>query len=179
MKPALDPYEALKDTFGDAIQKVETFRGETTVYVAAASIADVATYCRDADGLEYNYLSDITGADYLGYDLEEIDAKRFGVNYHLTSLPYNRRLRLKVMWDEEDDPIPSVTGVWPSANWEEREAYDMFGIQFADHPDLRRILMPAEWEGHPQRKDYPLGYEQVQFSFNFDEVQKHKPFAKK
>jgi NADH-quinone oxidoreductase subunit C len=91
---------------------------------------------------------------------------------------HNRRLRLKVLWSDGDPAVPSMTGDWPSANWEEREAYDMFGIQFAGHPDLRRVLMPADWEGHPQRKDYPLGYETVQFSFNFDEIDRHKPYAK-
>jgi NADH dehydrogenase subunit C (EC 1.6.5.3) len=91
---------------------------------------------------------------------------------------YTRRLRIKVYLSGDDPRLPSVTSVWPSADWEEREAYDMMGIHFEGHPSLRRILMPADWEGHPQRKDYPLGYEQVQFSFNFDDIDRLKPYAK-
>jgi NADH-quinone oxidoreductase subunit C len=91
---------------------------------------------------------------------------------------WNQRLRLKVWWSDGDDDVPSVSGIWQSAIWEEREAHDMFGIPFANHPDLRRLLMPDDWQGYPGRKDYPLGYETVQFSFNYDEVDKHKPYAK-
>lgn len=163
--------EKMQAALGDAIEKVETFRGETTVFVPAAKIADVCRYCRDELG--FNYMSDISGLDY--YPAEP----RFGINYHILSMTYNKRLRLRVMWSDGDEPVPSVTGVWPSANWFERETFDMFGIPFAGHPDLRRILMAADWEGHPLRRDYPLGYETVQFSFNFDEVNKHKPYAKK
>lgn len=176
MKAALDPVKALTDAFGDAILDSNEFRGELTITVDASRIVEVGEYIRDTDGLKFNMLSDIAGIDYLPADPEE---KRFCLNYHLYSTFTNRRLRLKVLWNEEDAPVPSVTSVWPSANWEEREAYDMFGILFANHPDLRRVLMPPEWDGFPQRKDYPLGYETVQFSFNFDEIQKHKPFAKK
>lgn len=163
--------EKMQAALGDAIEKVETFRGETTVFVTAAKVAEVCRYCRDELG--FNYLSDISGLDY--YPTEP----RFGINYHILSMKYNKRLRLRVMWSDGDEPVPSVTGVWPSANWFERETFDMFGIPFAGHPDLRRILMAADWEGHPLRRDYPLGYETVQFSFNFDEVNKHKPYAKK
>jgi NADH-quinone oxidoreductase subunit C len=170
--PPLDIKEALETTFGGEIG-FEEFRGELTAFVPAEQIAEVAEYCRDTQGLQFNLLSDIAALDY--YPTEP----RFGVCYHLYSIPYGRRLRLKVLWSDGDDPIPTVTGVWPSANWEEREAYDMFGILFDGHPDLRRILMPPDWEGHPQRRDYPLGYETVQFSFNADEVDKHKPYAKK
>lgn len=163
--------EKLQTTLGDAIEKVETFRGETTVFVPATKLLDVCLYCRDQLG--FNYLSDVSALDY--YPTEP----RFGINYHLLSMHYNKRLRLRVMWSDGDAEVPSVTGIWPSANWFERETFDLFGIPFAGHPDLRRILMAADWEGHPLRKDYPLGYETVQFSFNFDEVNKHKPYAKK
>ena len=95
---------------------------------------------------------------------------------------YNRKLTVRVRVAEpagDDLPVvPSVTGLWPTANWQEREIFDMFGIHFEGHPNMRRILNPVDWDGYPQRKDYPLGYETVQFSFNFDEIQKHKPFAK-
>lgn len=163
--------EKLQAALGDAIEKVETFRGETTVFVPAIKLLEVCHYCRDQLG--FNYLSDVSALDY--YPNEP----RFGINYHLLSMQYNKRLRLRVMWSDGDAEVPSVTGIWPSANWFERETFDLFGIPFAGHPDLRRILMAADWEGHPLRKDYPLGYETVQFSFNFDEVNKHKPYAKR
>ena len=166
-----DPVAALQEKFGDDILRVEEFRGELTVVVEPQKIAEVATFCRDE--LLYAFLSDIAGVDYLNTQ------PRFALNYHILSLHHNHRMRLKAFWDEGAEPLPSVTGVWPSANWEEREAYDMFGIELKGHPDLRRILMPDEWEGFPQRKDYPLGYETIQFSFNVDEINQHKPFAKK
>jgi len=88
------------------------------------------------------------------------------------------RVRLKVLVPEEDPEVPTVTNVYINADWYEREAWDMMGIKFAGHPDLRRLLMPADWEGHPHRKDYPLGYEEVQFSFNWREIDAKKPYAK-
>lgn len=173
MSHPLAPKQTLIDTFGDAVEGSEEFRGELTVIVKAEKIIEVAQHLRDADGLKYNLLSDITVVDY--YPAEP----RFGVCYHLYSMAFNRRLRLKVLWSDGDAPVPSMTQLWPSANWEEREAYDMMGIVFSGHPDMRRIFMPDDWQGYPQRKDYPLGYETVQFSFNYDEIAKHKPFAKK
>ena len=167
-----DPVEAIKAALPGALQDVVEFRGETTLYIEPSQIAAVGALLRDADGLRYNFLVDVTGVD--NYP----DAPRFAVCYHLYSMLYNRMLRLKVRLPEDDPVVPTVTPVWPTANWQEREAYDMFGIVFEGHPDLRRILMTEDWEGHPLRKDYPLGYETVQFSFNADEISKHKPFAK-
>lgn len=168
-----DPKETIKAAFGDALQGDSEFRGELTLVVAADKIVEICQFCRDEAGLLYNYLSDLSGLDY--YPQEP----RFCINYHLLSMRYNRRLRLKAFWSDGDADVPTLSGLWPNANWMEREVYDLYGISFADHPDLRRILMPSDWEGYPLRKDYPLGYETVQFSFNFDEVNKHKPFAKK
>ncbi len=102
---------------------------------------------------------------------------RFALCYHLYSVYYMRRLRLKVYLPGDDPRVPTVTTIFPAANWQEREAFDMMGIVFEGHPDLRRILMPRDWVGYPLRKDYPLGYEQVQFSFNYDEIQRQKPQA--
>ncbi len=168
-----DPVENLRAAFPEAVLDVVEFRGETTVVIAPDQIAAVAAHCRDADGLKFDLMVSLSGVDYLP------ESPRFAVVYHLYSLLYNRKLRLKAYpADDEAPALPSVTPVWPTANWQEREAFDMFGIVFEGHPDLRRILMPADWDGHPQRKDYPLGYETVQFSFNYDEIQKHKPFAK-
>ncbi len=166
-----DPVAALREAFPDAVEEVVQFRGETTVYIAPAQMAAVAAFLRDGDGLKYDFLVSVVGVDYYP------ESPRFAVAYHLYSMVFNTTLRLKVRL-EEDEGVPSVTPLWPTANWQEREAYDMFGIPFDGHPDLRRILMPEEWDGHPQRKDYPLGYETVQFSFNFDEIDRNKPYAK-
>ncbi len=117
-------------------------------------------------------MSDVSGVDYYP------DEPRFGLSYHLYSMLYNRSLRLKIYLPGNDPTAPSVTPVYPAANWQEREYFDLLGITFKGHPDMRRILMPDEWNGHPLRKDYPLGYETVQFSFNYDEISKYKPFAK-
>lgn len=172
MSELKNPVEALRAEFSDAILEVQEFRGEITVIVDPARIVNICQFCRDTEGLQYNFLSDVTGIDYLPQE------PRFGVAYHLYSMYQNRSLRLKVLLPGEKPEVASVTSVYPAANWFEREIYDLLGVTFSDHPDLRRILMPADWDGHPLRKDYPLGYETVQFSFNFDEVNKHKPYAK-
>ncbi len=168
----LDPVEAITSAFPDAIQDVLEFRGEITLVVDSDYIVSVCRFCRDTKGLEYNFLSDVSGVDY--YPQEP----RFAVSYHLYSMVHNRSLRLKVYLPGDNPVVSSVTSVYPAANWSEREVYDLFGVYFTDHPDLRRILMPEGWDGHPLRKDYPLGYETVQFSFNFDEIDRHKPYAR-
>ena len=168
----LDPVESLRVAFPDAVRDIQHFRGDITIVVDSERIADVCRYCRDTKGLEYNFLSDVMGIDY--YPQEP----RFAVVYQLYSMPHNHSLCLKVYLTGEDPSLPSVTSVYPAANWSEREVYDLFGITFTGHPDLRRILMPENWDGHPLRKDYPLGYETVQFSFNFDDIDEHKPYAK-
>jgi NADH-quinone oxidoreductase subunit C len=172
MMNALDPVDLAKLTLKDAVQDVIEFRGELTLVIDPEHIVDACLFFRDTEGLEYIFLSDITGVDY--YPQEP----RFAVCYHLYSMLYNRRLRLKVYLSGDTPEVPSIISVWPSADWEEREAYDMFGIVFTGNPTLRRILMPDDWEGYPQRKDYPLGYEQVQFSFNYDDIDRMKPYAK-
>ncbi len=158
--------------FPEAVQEIVEFRGEITVVIGRQSLVEVAAFCRDAEGLEFNMLADLAAVDYWPQE------PRLAVNYVLYSLALGHMIRLKVYAPGDDPVIPSVTGVWAGANWPEREAWDMFGIKFEGHPDLRRILMPYDWTGHPQRKDYPLGYEEVQFSFNFGRVQAHKPQPK-
>ncbi len=171
----LDPVEALKAAMPDVVQDVSMFKDETTLVVAPEVIVEVLRYLRDTPGLVYNFLSDISAVDYYpDYDRPE----RFGVSYHLLSMLYNRRLRVKVYVAEEAPEVPTMTAVWPGANWLEREIFDMMGITFTGHPDMRRLLMPDDWDGHPHRRDYPLGYEQIQFSFNVEEILKHKPLAK-
>lgn len=172
---ALDPVEALKGAMPDAVLDVAYFRDETTIVVAPAQIVAVMRFLRDTRGLVYNYLSDISAVDYYP-DFNR--PERFGLSYHVYSMIYNRRLRVKVYLPEEDPVVDTVTVVWPAANWLEREAYDMMGIRFEGHPDPRRLLMPEDWDGHPQRRDYPLGYETIMFSFNADEIAKHKPYAR-
>ena len=174
--PALDPLESVRSALPDALLDAKLFRNETTLIVDRGSIVQVMAYLRDTPGLLYNFLSDISAVDYYP---EYNRPERFGVSYHLYSMLYNRRLRVKVFVPEEAPEVETVTGIWPGANWLEREIFDMMGINFKGHPDMRRILMPEDWDGHPHRRDYPLGYEQVQFSFNVEEILKHKPSAKK
>ena len=164
--------EAIKERFPDAVQEIITFRGEWTVVVDKAAIVEVVAFCRDAPGLEFNFLSDLCGVDYWP------DEPRFVVNYQLYSMVHNHTLRLKVRTPGNDPVVPTITEVYPAAGWQEREVWDMFGVKFEGHPDLRRVLMPYDWTGHPLRKDYPLGYEEVQFSFNVDRVQAQKPHPK-
>jgi NADH-quinone oxidoreductase subunit C len=171
---ALDPAAALQQAKPGALLEVKLFRDETTLIIDRARIAEVAQFMRDTPGLVYNFLSDISAVDYYP---EYNRPERFGISYHIYSMLYNRRLRLKVFVPEEEPEVATVTSVWPGANWLEREIFDMMGITFTGHPDMRRVLMPEDWDGHPHRRDYPLGYEQVQFSFNVEEILKHKPRA--
>jgi NADH-quinone oxidoreductase subunit C len=162
--------------------------GETTLVVDPARVVEACTYLRDEAG--FNFLSDISPTDYLGWgepgvagyigtrdgrDLNvpgsqgfqrapEPKPKRFSISYHLLALADRpRRVRAQV-WIEDGEDVDSVVGVWPTADWFEREAWDMYGIRFRGHPNLTRILMDDDWEGHPLRKDYPLGGEPVRFS---------------
>lgn len=171
---ALDPVEAVKVNLPDVLNEVVEFRDEVTIVVDAKDIPTVIRYLRDTPGLIYNFLSDISAVDYYP---EYTRPGRFGVSYHIYSMLYNRRLRVKTYVEEDEAVVPSITDLWPAADWFEREIYDMMGIEFDGHPKLRRILMPDDWNGHPHRRDYPLGYETIQFSFNVDEILKHKPFA--
>jgi len=172
---ALDPVEAVKGKFRKAVLDVVQFRDETTLVIHPKQIVNVSRYLRDTNGLIYNFMSDISSVDYYP---DYNRPGRFGVCYHLLSMLYNRRVRLKVYLPEDEQIVPTVTSVWQVANWLEREIYDMMGIIFEGHPDLRRVLLPEDWDGHPARRNAPLGYETVMFSFNSDEISKHKPFAK-
>ena len=129
--------------------------GETTVVVPRESIADACRFCKATPGLEFKMLADLCGADR-GPEEEP----RFEVNYQLFSTKRYHRLRLKVLLKQEDVHVQTVTGVWRTANWHERETFDLMGVIFDGHPDLRRILLPDDWQGHALRKDFPLrGYE--------------------
>ncbi|MEZ4668850.1 MAG: NADH-quinone oxidoreductase subunit C [Anaerolineae bacterium] len=174
---ALDPVEAVKKAFPQAVDEVVEYAGETTLVLNPDYLPSVARYLRDTAGLVYNFLSDISAVDYYP-NIENPRPERYGVCYHLLSMLYARRLRLKVYVSEDAPQVETVTTVWPGANFPEREVMDMMGVDFKNHPDKRRILMPEDWNGHPHRRDYPLGYETPMFSFNADEIMKHKPRGK-
>ena len=150
---------------------VDEFRNEFTLIVHPEQIVEVCRALRDEYG--FNLLSELTAVDYWPQG-----SPRFHVIYGLRSLPQNLILLLRVPLNGNSPELPSIVELFRNANWSERELWDMFGIRILGHPDLRRILMPYDWEGHPLRKDYPLGYEEVQFTFNFEEIDIHKPYAK-
>ena len=142
--------EKLRTHFQDGIQSVNEFRGELTIVVSKDDIVRISQYLRDDLELQFDLLKDLCGADYYRPEY------RYEVIYNLYSLKNKFRLRLKVRLDEADLHVPSVTSVWPGANWNERETYDMYGIIFDGHPDLRRIYMPEDFGYYPLRKDFPL-----------------------
>ena len=150
------------------VNQVEEFRGEVHVFVAPARIVEVLTHLRDHESFEL--MSAMTAVDYWPQE-----HPRFDVIYQMTSISRNLSLQVRVPVAGADPKVPTVSGVYASANWREREIFDMFGITFEGHPDLRRILMPFDWVGHPLRKDFPLGYEEPQFTFNFEEISLQKP----
>ena len=168
--------------------EIREAKGETTLVVDPARLLEAARHLRDELG--FNLLSDVSVADYLGWaktgvsgyigtpngrDLNRPSTqgfqrmpapkpRRFSVSYHLLAVqPGAPRVRLQV-WVDDAEPVPSVVPIWPTADWHEREGWDMFGIRFDGHPNLQRLLMPEDWEGHPLRKDYPIGGEPVRFS---------------
>ena len=169
------------------VEEIERHR-ETTLVVELAGVVEAATQLRDEAG--FNFLSDLTAVDYLGWGDKDVSGyigtpagrdlnmpmtqgyqvvplrkpKRFAINYHLLSISDRpRRVRLQT-WADEGDLVPTVIRVWPTADWHEREQFDLMGIVFDGHPNLQRILLDDDWEGHPLRKDYPLGGEPVRFS---------------
>ena len=160
--------QALQQNFGVT---VEEFRGEVHVFSKAENIVPALTLLRDK--YDFELLSALTAIDYWPQL-----SPRFHVIYQLTSLARNLSLQLRVALEDGHPHIPTATGVYEIANWRERELMDMFGILADGHPDPRRILMPEGTDGHPLRKDFPLGYEEVQFTFNFDDIDVRKPYAK-
>jgi len=137
----------------DAVQAAKFDREELTVWVEKGSIRDACAILRDNSAVPFNYLSDLTAVDWYP------SQPRFEVVYHLLSISKKERVRLKARLDETSPVIESITSVWPAANYYEREVFDLFGIRFTGHPNLERILLPDDWEGHPLRKDYPVeGY---------------------
>lgn len=149
----------------------EEFRDEVHLFVKPEQIVEALTLLRDEHHFEL--LSALTAVDYYPQT-----NPRFHVIYQLTSIAKNLSVQIRVPVNGDSPRVPTATGVYAVANWRERELLDMFGIESEGHPDPRRILMPDDAEGHPLRKDFPLGYEEPQFSFNFDEIGLRKPYAK-
>jgi NADH-quinone oxidoreductase subunit C len=148
--------EALAATLGDKLVSVTTELGEVTAIVKAADLTAVATALRDSPSLKFEQMLDLCGMDYSAYG-GNWDGSRFAVVYHLLSLTHNWRVRFRVFAADDDFPVlDSVIDVWPSANWYEREAFDLYGIIFTGHPDLRRLLTDYGFVGHPFRKDFPV-----------------------
>jgi NADH-quinone oxidoreductase subunit C len=152
--------------------KASEFRGEVTLMIAADRIVEACRLLRD--DFAFDMLSVETAVDY--YPQTE---PRFHMVYILYSTLTHTFLNLRAPVNGEAPEIDTVETVWPSANWREREIWDLFGIRFKGHSDLRRIMMPPNWEGHPLRKDYPLGYEEVEFTFDFKEIDLQKPRGKR
>lgn len=147
---------ALRSWSTNAIEDVIEFRGETTVVVARKNLRSVAERCRDEHALQFNLLTDATCVDRFPME------PRYELQYHLVSIPLRQKLRIRVPLSANDPVVDSMVPVWPGANWLEREIFDLFGIQFTGHPDLRRILLPDDWEGYPLRKDFPVeGYRDI------------------
>ena len=161
----------LREKFDGAVIEASEFLGQLSIRIEPAHIVEVCDGLKRDDDTPFNYLSDLTCVHYP--DRREAP---FEVVYNLYSIPANERVRLKVAVDGEG--VPSVTGVWPAADWPEREVYDLFGVRFRDHPDLRRILLPPDWEGHPLRKDYPLEFVENKWTENhlpeFTDVQREQ-----
>lgn len=150
--------------------ELQEFRDQTSLIISPKKIFDVCKALRDE--FSFNFLEVETAVDY--WPQQE---PRFNVIYQLYSIDKNIRIGLRVPVSGISPRLPSLVDLFANANWREREIWDMFGIHFEGHPDLRRILMPHDWQGHPLRKDYPLGYEEVQFTFNADEIDQDKPYA--
>lgn len=160
--------EAIRNRFG---AEVHEYAGEITLIIGPEHILEAAQTLRDE--FQFEMLVDETAVDYWPQQ-----QPRFHVVYQLYSLSHNDLLRLRVPLDGNAPHVDTVEKIYPGANWKEREIWDMFGIHFDGHSDLRRILMPHDWQGHPLRKDYPLGYEEVQFTFNRQAIDQRKPYAK-
>jgi NADH-quinone oxidoreductase subunit C len=161
----------LKDMKERFAAEITEYAGDSTVNLTAEFLLDAMQTLRDE--YHFNMIIDVTAVDY--WPAQE---PRFHMVSHVYSMLTNQFLRLRVPLNGNDPHIPTVEKLFPGANWREREIYELFGITFDSHSDLRRILMPYDWQGHPLRKDYPLGYEQVQFTFNAAEVDKRKSYAK-
>lgn len=165
-------YQEVKAAFPDAIEEVVDFRAERTLVVQKENLKDICLFLRDHQELQFNFLEDVVADDMLP------EFPRFAVNYHIFSIPNNYRIRLRVPVEDPDDGPETVGSVWAIGTWLEMEVWDLMGVRFLGNDKLRRLFLPEDWQGHPLRKDYPLGYEEVQFSFNWEAIDSRKPYAK-
>jgi NADH-quinone oxidoreductase subunit C len=156
--------ERLEKNRADDFESLLIRAGDLVGIVKKDRLVELCRYLKRDSDLQFNFLSMITAVDYLDKKTD-----RFEVVYSLFSIPQHHRIMLKVAADE-DEEVPSLTGLWDTADWQEREVYDMFGIKFSNHPDMTRILMDDDWVGYPQRKDFPLTYEMPEFSHNRDNI---------
>ena len=140
----------IKEKFPQAVEEAVSFRDEHTIRIKREHLLKVSRFLKEDPAAQFNFLSDLCGVDYMGRE------PRFEVVYHLYSIEHKHRLRIKVSLSESDLSIPSVVSIWKTANWHERECFDLLGITFSDHPDLTRILTPEGFTDHPLRKDFPL-----------------------
>jgi NADH-quinone oxidoreductase subunit C len=161
--------ERVQAAFPEIVDAVIEFRGEHTLVVQPQHVRGLCQYLRDEPELQYDQLQDVVAADMYP------EFPRFAVSYHLYSLPHNHLLRVRALVEDPDEGPETVASVWPIATWLEIEVYDLMGIVFKGNDKLRRLFLPEDWQGHPLRKDYPLGYEQVQFSFNWKAIGARKP----
>ena len=153
----MTPLQKVQEKFSQDVIETHAFRGDETLVIRPASLRAVAKFLKETAELDFNFLMDLTAVDYLFYAGGRIQKEfRFEVVYHFFSLKHNLRLRLKVPVDEKDPEVDTLSDLWKSANWYEREVWDMFGIKFKGHPNLKRILMYEKFQGHALRKDYPF-----------------------
>ena len=151
----MTPLQRVQEQFAQEIIETHVFRGDETVVIRPNALLAVAKFLKETPDLDFNFLMDLTAVDYLFFAGGHIQKEfRFEVVYHFFSLKHNNRIRLKVPLDEKNPEVDTLNGLWASANWYEREVWDMYGIRFKGHPNLKRILMYEEFEGHALRKDY-------------------------
>ena len=164
--------ESVRNKFGPDLVTSGEFRDEVNLIVGPDAIVPVCEYLLHEAETKFDLLIALTAIDFWP------EEPRFHVVYQLFSTESNISLGLRVPLPGDAPNLPTLETVYPNANWHEREVFDLFGIEFEGHSDQRRIIMPHDWEGHPLRKDYPLGYEEVQFSFNYDDIDRRKKYAR-
>ncbi|MEM7800892.1 MAG: NADH-quinone oxidoreductase subunit C [Chloroflexota bacterium] len=163
--------EKIREQFPDAVEDVLDFREERTIVISMETVHPICLFLRDHPDLQYNFLTDVVADDLLP------EYPRFAVSYHIRSMANRHELRLRTLVEDPDEGPKTVADVWKIATWLEMEVYDLMGINFEGNKSQRRLFLPEDWVGHPLRKDYPLGYEEVQFSFNWEAIQDKKPYA--
>lgn len=157
----MTPLEQVQEHFAADIIETHAYRGDETVIIQASALLPVAKFLKEQPACDFNFLMDLTAVDYLFYAGGRIQKEfRFEVVYHFFSLTHNHRIRVKVPLDEKNPQIDTLNDLWLSANWYEREVWDMYGIKFKGHPNLKRMLMYEEFQGHALRKDYPVNKRQ-------------------